>query len=176
VPRLNEIEPEDADAFTRKLYQRVGMVPNLYVVMANSPMVLDGFLKLTSCLEGSRLDKKTREMIYLLTSQIDECEYCLASHTQTATEHGVLTASESLDARRGRSDDPKVDAMLAFARELVERRGRVRDETLARVRSVGYGDEEILDAIGTVALATLSNYIALVAEPDLDFLDAPELE
>ena len=37
-------------------------------------------------------------------------------------------------------------------------------------------DEEIVEVVGTVALATLSNYVAGVAQPDLDFKDAPELE
>jgi uncharacterized peroxidase-related enzyme len=175
MTRLNEIEPEEADSFTRKLYKRVGMVPNLYIIMANSPMVFDGFLKLNSCLEGAKLDKKTREMVYLLTSQIDRCDYCLASHTQSATEHGVMTVAETLDARRARSDDPKLDAMLKFAQEVIEKRGHASDEALARVKEAGYSDEEIIDAVGTVALATLSNYVCSVGEPELDYLDAPPL-
>ena len=67
MERLGYVEPEEADAFTKKLFKRVGMVPNLYCMMANSPMVFDGFIKLNACLEGARLDKKCREMIYLLT-------------------------------------------------------------------------------------------------------------
>lgn len=176
MPRLDEIEPEDADSFTRKLYKRVGMVPNLYIIMANSSMVFDGFLKLNASLEGSKLDKKTREMIYLLTSQIDGCEYCLASHTATATEHGVMSEDETLDARRAQSDDPKIDAMLKFAKEVVEQRGRVSDETLAAVKAAGYADEEIVEAVGVIGMATMSNYIALVGEPDMDYLDAPDLD
>ncbi len=176
MSRLEEIEPEDADAFTRKLYKRVGMVPNLYINMACSPMVFDGFLKLNASLEGAKLDKKTREMVYLLTSQINDCEYCLASHTSTAVEHGVMTKEESLDARRAKSEDPRIQAMLTFAKELVENRGTLCDETLELVRGQGFTDEEIVDAIGTIGMATLSNYVAQVAEPDLDFLDAPSLE
>lgn len=176
MPRLNEIEPEEADAFTRKLYKRVGMVPNLYINMANSPMVLDGFLKLNASLEGAALDKKTREMIYLLTSQINSCEYCLASHTASAIEHGVMSREETLDARRGQSDDSKLQAMLSFARAVVEDRGGVSDEQLDAVKAAGYSDAEIVEAIGTIGMATLSNYVAKVAEPDMDYLDAPELE
>jgi uncharacterized peroxidase-related enzyme len=176
MPRLTEIEPEDADAFTRKLYNRVGMVPNLYIQMANSAMVFDGFLKLNACLEGSKLEKKIREMVYLRTSQINGCVYCQASHTSTAVEHGILTQQETLDARRGRSDDPRIEAMLVFTTAVVTDRGHVTDELLERVRAQGFSDEEIVDAIGTMGMATLSNYIAIVGQPDLDFLDAPELD
>lgn len=176
MTRLYEVEPEEADAFTRKLYKRVGMVPNLYIQMANSSMVFDGFLKLNANLEGAKLDKKTREMVYLLTSQINGCEYCLASHTSTALEHGVMSKEESIQARKAQSDDPKTDAMLKFAKELVEGRGTVSDESLEKVKSQGFTDEEIVEAIGTIGMATLSNYIAKVGDPDLDFLDAPELD
>jgi uncharacterized peroxidase-related enzyme len=175
MARLREIEPEEADAFTRKLYKRVGMVPNLYINMANSAMVLDGFLKLNANLEAAQLDKRTREMVYLLTSQLNGCDYCLASHTSSAVEHGVLTREETLDARRATSADAKLDAMLKFASAVVSRRGSVRDEELEAVKAAGYTDEEIVDAIGVIGLATLSNYVAKVAEPELDYLDAPEL-
>lgn len=176
MSRLKDIEPEEADSFTRKLYKRVGMVPALYINMANSPMLFDGFLKLNASLEGATLDKKRREMVYLLTSQLNNCEYCLASHTSTAVENGVMTTAESLDARRARSDDPKTDALLKFARELVDERGKVSDETLEKTKAQGFTDEEIVDAVGVVALATLSNYVAGVADPELDYLDAPELD
>lgn len=176
MPRLNYVEPEEADAFTKKLFDQVGMVPNLYCMMANSSTVFDGFLKLTRCLEAARLDKKTREMIYLLTSQINGCEYCLASHTYTAVENGVMTKEETIQARKGQSQDPKVEAILRFAREVVEKRGHISQTTFDSVKAYGYSDEEIIEAIATIALATLSNYIAIVGEVELDYLDAPPLE
>ncbi|MGQ9858501.1 MAG: carboxymuconolactone decarboxylase family protein [Thermodesulfobacteriota bacterium] len=176
MPRLNYVEPEEADAFTRKLFDQVGMVPNLYCMMANSSTVFDGFLKLTRCLEAARLDKKTREMVYLLTSQINGCDYCLASHTSTSVEHGVMTKEETLQARKAQSPDPRVNAMLGFAKEVVEKRGHVSDETLEQLRAQGFSDEEIVEALATIALATLSNYVAIVGDVELDYLEAPPLD
>lgn len=176
MTRMNYIEPEDADAFTRKLFKKIGMVPNLYCMMANSPNVFDAFIKMTACLDAAKLDKKTREMVYLLTSQINGCEYCLASHTSTAVEHGVMSREDTLDARRAQSADPKIDAMLKFAKEVVENRGQVSDGIYQTLKDQGYPDEEIMDAIGTIALATLSNYTAIVGQTELDYLDAPPLE
>ena len=176
MSRLGYIEPEEADAFTRKLFQKIGMVPNLYCMMANSSTVFDGFIKLTACLDASKLDKKSREMVYLLTSQINGCEYCLGSHTSTAVEHGVMSVEETLDARRGESDDPKINALLRFTKELVEKRGHVSDETIDNLRDQGVTDEEIVETIGTIGLATLSNYIAIAGQTEMDYLDAPSIE
>ena len=176
MPRLNYVEPEEADAFTRKLFQKIGMVPALYCMMANSSTVFDGFIKLTACLDAAKLDKKLREMVYLLTSQINGCEYCLASHTSTAVEHGVMTLEESIQARKAQSPDPRADALLKFAKEVVEKRGHVSDETFQAVKDQGFSDEEIVETIGTIGLATLSNYTAIVGDTELDYLDAPPLE
>jgi uncharacterized peroxidase-related enzyme len=175
MTRFNYIEPEEADAFTRKLFQRIGMVPNLYCMMANSPNVFDGFIKLTACLDAGKLEKKIREMVYLLTSQINGCEYCLASHTASAVEHGVMTKEETLNARRGQSPEPRIDALLKFTRAVVEKRGHVDDAIFQAVKDQGFSDEEIMDAIGTIALATLSNYTAIVSQTEMDYLDAPPL-
>lgn len=174
--RLKYIEPEEADAYTRKLFKRIGMVPNLYCMMANSGDVFDGFVTFMAHLENTSLDKKIREMVYLRTSQINGCHYCVSSHTATAVENGVLTREQTLDARKGASADQRIDAMLKFAGEVVEQRGHVSDETFQAVKDQGYTDGDIIAALGTVAIATLSNYTAIVGRTELDFLDAPPLE
>lgn len=176
MPRLNYVEPEEADAFTRQLFDQVGMVPNLYCMMANSSTVLDGFLKLIKYLEAARLDKKTREMVYLLTSQINGCDYCLASRTSTSMEHDVMSKEETLQARKAQSPDPRVNAMLGFAKEVVEKRGHVSDATMEKLRAQGFSDEEIVEALATIALATLTNYVALVGDVELDYPEAPPLD
>jgi uncharacterized peroxidase-related enzyme len=176
MTRLGYVEPEDAQPFVKKLFEKVGMVPNLYCMMASSAMSFDGFIKLNASLEGARLEKRYREMIYLATSQLNGCEYCQASHTATSVEHKILTAEECLQARRRRSPDPRADALLKFTDEVVTRRGHVTDEVLQRVRDQGFEDHDIVTAIAVIALATLSNYMANVGRPDMDYLDAPPID
>ncbi|MFH1437092.1 MAG: carboxymuconolactone decarboxylase family protein [Pseudomonadota bacterium] len=176
MERLNFIDPEEAKPFIKKLFEKIGMVPNLYGMMANSAMSFDGFIKLTACLYATRLEKKYREMIYLATSRLNGCEYCRASHTATAVEHGLLTAEECIAARKRQSPDPKVDALLKFTGEAVEKRGKVSDECLQKVRDRGFEDHHIVAAVATIALATFSNYLSNVAQPDMDYLDAPPID
>ena len=132
MTRLGYVEPEDAQPFVKKLFEKVGMVPNLYCMMANSAMSFDGFIKLNASLEGARLEKRYREMIYLATSQLNGCEYCQASHTATSVEHKILTSEECLQARRRQSPDPRADALLKLTDEVVTKRGHVTDEVLWR--------------------------------------------
>ncbi|MEM2983308.1 MAG: carboxymuconolactone decarboxylase family protein [Candidatus Bathyarchaeia archaeon] len=176
MERLKYVEPDEADNFTKRLFKRVGMVPNLYCMMANSPMAFDGFLKLNASLEGAKLEKRYREMIYLATSSINGCNYCQASHTATSVEGGILTLEETIQARRLESPDPRANALLLFSREVIEKRGKVSDETLNALRDHGFTDEEIVEALGTISMATFSNYVANVGRPELDYLDAPPVD
>jgi uncharacterized peroxidase-related enzyme len=176
MERLNFVEPEEADNFTKRLFKRIGLVPNLYCMMANSPMAFDGFLKLNASLDGSKLEKRYREMVYLATSRENGCEYCQASHTATAVEQGLLSSEECIQARKFESSDPKANALLRFTKEVLEKKGKVTDQCLQSVREQGFSDEEIVEAIGTISMAVFSNYVANVGQPEPDFLDAPPIE
>ena len=58
---------------------------------------------------------------------------------------------------------------MAFARALTAARGGVAPAEVEKVRSAGYGDDEILEIIAHVALNTFTNYVneALGTEIDL---------
>ena len=176
MERLNFIDPEEAEPFIKKLYDTIGLVPNLYCMMANSAMAFEGFVKWNANLEATSLEKKYREMVYLRTSRLNNCAYCQAAHTAVSVESGVLTSEEAIAARKGVSPDPKADALLKFTDEAVEKRGNVSDACLQKVRDQGFEDRHVVAALSTIALATLTNYLANVGQPDMDFLDAPPID
>jgi alkylhydroperoxidase family enzyme len=57
------------------------------------------------------------------------------------------------------SEDDQRAAALRFAREVVESRGQPSDQALDEVRNAGYTDEQIIEMIATIALATFTNYM-----------------
>ena len=71
-------------------------------------------------------------------------------------------------AQRFESDDEKRAAALRFAREVVETRGHPSDESFEAVRDAGYTDEQIMEMISTVALATFTNYMNETIDTELD--------
>ncbi len=62
-------------------------------------------------------------------------------------------------AQRFESEDDQRAGALRFAREVVESRGHPSDEALEEVRNVGYTDEQIIEMVATIALATFTNYM-----------------
>ncbi len=178
MPRLKPIDYETCTGKTKQLLDRVqsklGMVPNLFRTMANAPAVLEGFVFLREALEEGTLPPKLREEICLSVSECNHSAYCLSGHTAIGKSLGC-TDDEIMDARRGVSSDSKVEAALHFAREVVEKRGWVSDEDLVRIRTAGYGEPEIAEIIGCVALAMFGDYFAQISLAEVDFPPVPEL-
>ena len=148
---------------------QLGLVPNLFRVLANSPAALGGYLGLNGALAKGALDARTRERIALAVAEVNGCGYCLAAHTFIGTNLAKLDAAEIAANRAGRSNDAKADAAVRFAVAVTEARGHVGDEVLATVRAAGWTDAEILEITVHVALNTLTNYVNEVAGTEVDF-------
>ena len=176
MARLTQISPEAASGRAGELLDavkdRLGLVPNMTRAMANSPAALDGYLQLSGALGKGTLPAKLREQIALAVAQANECDYCLAAHYAVGRMVG-LTAEQIRDSRLGTAVDPKADALIRFARKVVETRGRVGDTDLADVRDAGFDDGVIAEVVAHVALSVFTNYFNEVAETDLDFPNAP---
>lgn len=178
MPRIQAVNPETAVGKTKELLDgiaaRLGGVPNLVKTFAQSPAALQFFLAGSQALAGSVIPAKVREQIDLVVSQANGCDYCLAAHTQLAKGHR-LTDLQIAEARRGRSEDSKTAAILAFAAALVENRGRLTDVHFAAARSAGLTDAELADIFAAVALKVFTNYFAIAAQVDVDFAPAAKL-
>jgi alkylhydroperoxidase family enzyme len=70
-----------------------------------------------------------------------------------------MSQDEIERAQRFESEDEQRAAALRFTREVVETRGQPSDEALNEVRNAGYTDEQIVEIVATVALATFTNYM-----------------
>ena len=75
----------------------------------------------------------------------------------------------------GTAVDSKTDALIRFARKLVESRGRATDSDIAAVRNAGFDDGAIAEVVAHVALNVFTNYFNNVAETEIDFPEAEEL-
>jgi uncharacterized peroxidase-related enzyme len=179
MARLNTVDPTHAEGKAKTLLDAVkskmGMVPNLTKVMANSPAVLEGYLGLAGALAGGGLPPKLKELLALDVGVANGCDYCVSAHTALGKRSG-LTEEQIASGRKGTSEDPKTAAALAFARKLLTVRGRATDADLATVRAAGYTDGEIAEIVGHVALNTFTNYLNNVAETDIDFPKAPPID
>lgn len=178
MERIVPVDPATAQGKAKELLDAVkaklGVVPNMTRAMAVSPAVLEAYLGIRGALTHGVLSPKLREQLALDISQANRCDYCLSAHSAIGKRLG-LTEQTILDSRKGGSADPRTDALLRFARALVERRGLVSDADVVAVRDAGVGDAEIAEVVAHVALSTFTNYFNNVAATAMDFPKVPAL-
>jgi len=178
MSRLTQIAPDTATGNTKELLDAVksklGLIPNMVRAMANSPAALDAYVQFSGALAGGSLSARNREQIALAVGQVNECNYCLSAHSALGKMAG-LTPDQIRDSRQGTAADGKTDALLHFARKLVETRGQVSDGDVNAVRQAGFTDGEIAEAVANVALNIFTNYFNHVAATDIDFPKADAL-
>lgn len=179
MSRIKQINPEEASSYIRKLFKKLkasyGTIPNMFRCMGNSEMALDGFLSMNASLGAGDLGPKFMKMVILATSELNNCEYCAAAHSQIAKDAGLLNDEECLNARKLIGSNPKSDALLKFTGRVFETRGKVTDDDLKAIRDVGFDDGEIVEIVATMALISFANFTSNVGKPDLDFPEVPKV-
>ncbi len=160
--------PEASRPVLDAVHKQLGVVPNMFRLLAASPAVLQGFTANNGALSKA-LDVKTRERIALAVAQANGCEYCLSAHTYLGLNLAKISPEEIDLNRRGRSADDKADAAVRFAVTVLRERGRVHETDLAAVRHAGFDDGQIIEIIAVVAENIFTNLVNVVAETDIDF-------
>jgi uncharacterized peroxidase-related enzyme len=175
MPRLKTLEKSQASGKSQKLMAELEskkMLLNIFRGMANSPAVLDGFLKANGALQEGKLDAKTRHAIALTVAQVNGCGYCLAAHTMLGKGAGLDDAAIR-DARLGRSADRKINAAVSLARQVMASRGNVSDADANAARSAGLDDGEMAEVIANVALNLFTNYFNNFNQSEIDLPKVP---
>ena len=141
----------------------------MFRVAANSPAALQGYVGLLGALKKGALPAPTHERIALAVAEANGCDYCLSAHTYLGKNLAQLDDAEMLANRAGKSNDPKADAAVRFARKVMETRGHLGDADVRAVRDAGYDDAQIVEIVQHVALNTWTNYLNSVAQTAIDF-------
>ena len=160
--------PAESQAILDNVNKMLGFVPNLHRLMSISPNALAGWAGLMGSLSKT-LDVKTRDGIALAVSEADGCDYCLAAHSYISTNLAKIPPEEIALNRQGRSGDPKRQAAVAFARALIETRGKVSDAQFAAVRDAGWTDANIVEMIALTAQFLLTNFMNNAVQTPIDF-------
>ena len=169
TPATIEDAPSAAQPLLQAVKKQLGVVPNMFRLIANSPAALESYLDLTGALNRGSLPAPTRERIALAVAEINGCTYCLSAHTYLGKHLAKLDEAEMIANRNGVSNDPKADAAVRFAVRVVREHGHVGEADIAAVKSAGYDDAQVIEIVLHVALNTWTNYINEVAKTDVDF-------
>lgn len=178
MDRIQSKGKESASTQVREIYQNIekklGRVPNIFLNMGNSAAVLQGFFGLSDAADKTSLNPKLREQISLVVSQANNCNYCLSAHSAIAKAAG-LNDESILQARKGEAQDTKTQAILNFAKTIVDKKGHLSSSEVEKLKSAGINDTELVEIILIVSLTMFTNYFNNITEPKVDFPIVSEL-
>jgi uncharacterized peroxidase-related enzyme len=177
--RIAQLDPSQATGRTQQLFNgvqaKLGVVPNLFRVVGNSPAALEAYLGFTGAMANGVLNARVREQIALAVAETNLCGYCLSAHSFIGGKVG-LTDRDIADARRATAATDKTDAILKLARNIVVQRGELADADLQSARQSGVNDAEIVEVLANVALNLFTNYVNHVARTVVDFPEVKPAE
>ncbi|MFC0399823.1 carboxymuconolactone decarboxylase family protein [Paraburkholderia rhizosphaerae] len=172
VPTRDEVSASNQAIFD-KLKSSLGTVPNLYATLAHSEHALGNYLAFQN--GKSSITGKAREVVNLVVSEVNGCEYCLAAHTMIGKSLG-FTDQQILEIRGGKASfDAKLDALARVTRNIAVNRGHADDAVVDAFFAAGWTKANLVDAIVVIGDKTVTNYLHGTTHVPVDFPAAPKL-
>jgi alkylhydroperoxidase family enzyme len=144
-----------------------GQLPNFLGVLGGAPAALRAYARFRSELRHGSLGWPTAQRIALAVAEHQGSEYALATLQRTAKDAG-LGLDEIALAREFDSHDEREMMMLRFVKALLESEGAPPLHILEEAREAGWTDEQILEAVAHVALASFGNLVTRAADLPVD--------
>ena len=168
MSRITEIHPDDATGELKALYDRIagerGKVANIMTVQSLDPAAMAARLDLYLALMfgASGLSRPEREMIAVVVSAANRCDYCVNHHAEPLRRY--LRDDDRVDAIIRdwcTADlDDRERAMLGYAERLTLDSAAVTDEDVDGLRAAGLSDEDVLNVAMVAAYFNFVNRIA----------------
>lgn len=166
VPGRGDVSANNQEIFDN-LKKGLGMVPNLYAVMAHSDTALGNYLAFQNA--KTTFSNKEKQAVNLVVSQVNECLYCQSAHTLLGKMNG-LSEDQTIEIRKGNASfDNKLNALVSLAKEITAKRGFISEAALDDFINAGYSKGQVVELVMLVAEKTAMNYLHAITKVDIDF-------
>jgi alkylhydroperoxidase family enzyme len=135
--------PADSRADLEKIKLNHGTLPNVYAVMAESPLLLKAYVALKDLFGKATLSNQDRKIVLLTLSRETGSPYDTAAHSVAAEKHSVpVDVIEAIRAGQVLKDK-KLESLRSFTVHAVEKRGLVPHAPRHTVRAEGVEESEL---------------------------------
>ena len=168
-----ETAPAESQPVLEAAKAQLGMVPNLFYVMAEAPSLLEGYLAMHNLAVKNSFDGSETTVIWQTINVDYGCHYCVPQHTAIGRMMGV--SDEVTAALRNETPlpDAKLEALRSFTLAMVHSKGRVSQDELGAFFEAGYSKRHVLEIVQMIAHKVMSNYTNHLAQTPLDPMLGP---
>lgn len=164
----------DGDAVFEQIRAGFGFVPNFFRIQASRPDLIESELALIEGILGRQgaLSRQQKEYIFLVCSAANLSTYCVTAHCEIVRMLGIEGPEpEQVALDHTAAQLPmQFKALLNFAAKLNRSPERIAAPDVNTLRTFGFSEEQILEAVLMVGLARFVNVISLGlgVVPDFD--------
>jgi len=167
-----ESAPQASRPYLEQAKAKNGFISNLLGVLANAPTAIETYMTVSEINSRGSFTLAEREVVQITAAATHRCSFCVAGHTAIAYKQGQLPEDLVEGVRQQDTlPDAKLEALADFTRAIIRDKGAVSNDELAAFKAAGYGEQQVIEVILGVALATLCNFSNVLAETELN----PEL-
>ena len=163
VPDIDDL-PDDIREVVLSVQEKVGFVPNVFLVLAHRPDEFRAFMAYHDAVmeRESGLTQAEREMIVVATSSDNGCLYCVIAHGAILRIRAKSpTVADQVAVNHRKADiTARQKAMLDFALKVSNDSRAICDADFEALREHGFSDEDIWDIAGISAFFAMSNRMA----------------
>ena len=167
VPSRDQLAP-DAQTIYDQFQQSIGKMPNLYATIGYSANALATYTQYVKGQVKNTFHARDREGIYLIVSELNGCEYCLASHTASAVKAG-WKEEDTLLVRAGTHPEQKWQVIYGIIRSAIENKGAVGDTLLDAFYGLGFSQGGLMDLLVLINVMSFTNYVFRLTQIPIDF-------
>ena len=161
-----ETAPEAATEALTAVKNANGFIPNLIGV--------ETYRTVGGINGRNSLTATEREVVQITAAVVNGCGFCVAGHTKIALK--VLKLEEEvvnqIRATARIESDSKLDTLARFTLAVMLQKAKLTEAQLNAFFAAGYTQEQAIDVVLGVSLATLCNYVNNLAETPIN----PELQ
>ena len=161
---IREAPFNEEDFPTLKLIKEdYGFIPNFFKSQTARPDLIDAEVQLVEAtlIKESALSRQMKEYIFLVCSAANLSTYCVTAHCEIVRMLNLAGPEpEQIALDHMSTDLPIVDkALLNFSLKLNNQPLKISQDDIDDLKTYGFNDQQILEAVTCVGLAKWANFI-----------------
>ncbi len=176
MPLIKVIEPEEAEGELKDIYQDLiesrGKIAEVHKIQSLNPKSIVNHMDLYMTLMYSKspLNRAKREMIAVVVSRANECNYCQIHHLEALNHYW----KDDEKAEKFRKDHKSVELdesnslLCDYAYRHTKYPGEDKSELIGKMKEAGLDDRAILDATMIIGYFNFVNRIVAGLKVELE--------
>lgn len=153
--------PEPHRSYALDFERRYGRLPWLRLLGGHFPPFLEAVSAMyPSFMTEGRIDRITKELIFVACAQARDCQYCMGSHSRYLVQEVGLTREQVIRARQGEDAEGLTDRqrlLIRFARKVALSPREVGESDMDELQSDGLSDAEIVEVVAVCSFSSFTN-------------------